>query len=253
MPSEVALFWAVLAAFLVADNLVLVPRGGDFLKFGWRGALRYEAGARLQARGRDLLLLNPLNPFERVVLTPRAMGKLQAAPYRLARKMVVSTLPALNRLSWLGCVYGVLLLMLMALSTQLHFGLALATLAVVHVCLWLVATLMLVSGRQALRLSGYQCFTLAAEALFVPAYTLNLGKRVWYRHSLDLPALALGLWQAKQLLPGPQRELASFKLQQRVDDLAVDIDPADVPLNQWVKEARQCLKASATSAALAGS
>jgi hypothetical protein len=137
-------------------------------------------------------------------------------------------------------------LLLLLLSTQTHFGVALAALAVVHLCLWLLATVLLVRGRQALRLSGYQCFTLAAEALFVPAYTLNLGKRVWYRHRLDLPALALGLWQGKQLHQGPQRELATFKLRQRLDDLANELGAADVPLNVWVKEAQQCLTASAT-------
>lgn len=37
MPHEIALFWLVVAGFLLADNLVFVPAGCELLRFGRRG------------------------------------------------------------------------------------------------------------------------------------------------------------------------------------------------------------------------
>jgi hypothetical protein len=253
VPTEVALFWLLLAGFLVADNLVLVPAGGDFLKFGRRGRLHYLPGLRLQARGRDLVLLNPLNPFDRIALTSRSGGRAQARAWRASRQQLRAGLAGANALGWLGCAYLGAWLLLAVLSWHLHFGVVLATLGLCHLLAWALGLALLLRHRLAWRLSGSQAFSLAAEALFVPAYTLNLGKRVWYRQRLDLPALTLGLWRLKRMPETPDKALYAQQLAERLDGWALDHDtdnPAAQPAwpRTWLMEARACLKASTPSA-----
>lgn len=252
------MFWAVLAGFLVVDNLVLVPAGCDHLRHGRRARLRYEPAARMQALGRDLVALNPLNPFDRIAITTRALGPITGAQLRRAHLDVRARLGRLNALAGVGLVYLLVLLMLMGLSAKLHFGVVLALLAGGHLVFWSIALWLLVRGRAALGLDAARVTVLAAEALFVPAYTINLGKRASYRHRLDLPALALGLRQVRGIAHEGERELYSVRLATRLDDLACDLDPTDVSgsvgagpvgaLGHWVEQARQCLKASAPAA-----
>lgn len=253
MPTEVALFWLLLAGFLVADNLVLVPAGGDCLQFGRSGRLHYRPGLRLQARGRDLVLLNPLNPFDRIAITQRIGGPAAGAAWRTSRLQLRAGLPGANALSWLGCAYLAAWCVLAVASWHLHFGAVLAALGVCHLLAWAFAVTQLLRHRLALQLSGAQAFGLAAEALFVPAYTLNLGKRVWYRQRLDLPALTLGLWRLKRMAETPDKALYTHQLAERLEAWALDhaLDGPEAPASRshtWLQEARACLTTSTRSA-----
>jgi len=64
-----------------------------------------------------------------------------------------------------------------------------------HILAWALALAMLLLPRPSLELSGGR----TAEALFVPAYTIKLRKRVWFRRTLDLPALAVGLRELRRV------------------------------------------------------
>jgi hypothetical protein len=249
--NEVALFWAVLAGFLFADNLVLVPRGGDFLRFRRRGRPRYEPGVRFQARGRDLVLLNPFDPFDRIALTARSAGPSSARELHAALRRLRRALPALNAASWIGGGYLVAVLALVVLSWQWHFAPVLAALAAVHLLAWAALLVLLIRARARLQLDAYACFVLAAEALFVPAYTINAGKRIWYRQQLELPALALGLRALKRMPDDDAaKALYAHRLHTRLDELAIDLglDEGGAALQPWFEEARRCLKTSAPPA-----
>jgi len=50
----------------------------------------------------------------------------------------------------------------------------------------------------------------------VPAYTINLGKRLWHKQVLNLPAMALGIRQAKRSKNETERELLVHQLQERL-------------------------------------
>ncbi len=246
MPTDVLAFWAVLAAFLVVDNIVLVPPGGDALRCGWRGRLLYDAGTRLQLRGRDAFWLNPLNPFDRLLPTTAAAGRLAAPQWQATRRTVRGALPWLNRLSALGSAYLVLLIGLLAVSPWQHFGVVLALLGLLHLTAWTVAVVLLQRGRHALPLSTERRLTLAAEALFVPAYTINLAKRVLRHAPQDLPALAVGLHQLRQLRGDTEAEaLARFRLGERLQRVEEDLDlsspGAHSALHGWLQAARRCV------------
>ena len=275
MASDVALFWALLVAFLVADNLALAPAGGDFLKFGFAGRLRYEPKVRLKVRGRDLVVLNPVNPFDRLVFTRHAAGYLGGAQLRDSSRIVRNPLRGLNRLAMVGSAYLVSLVLLAAASTETGFAVVLAALAAVHLAAWFVSVAIAVAWRERFGLSRYQLFVLATEALFVPAYTVNLSKRIGYRRVLDVPAMAWGMRSLRRIADPSMRELYCLRMAARLDDVVAELDlpeersgasadttprrdpasahdPLPVPssvhrlsLSRWVCEARQCLTKSA--------
>lgn len=276
MPHEVALFWAVLVGLLLLDNLALVPSGGDYLRFDRKGLLRYDPRSRLQMLGRDLVVSNPVNPFDRVAFTKRALGPLTGAQLRSAGKLLRSSLPGVNLLSWLGGIYLLGLGVLMAASLKVGFGPALRVLAVAHLLTWSLALSVLAIHRRRMGLTRGHTAALAFEALVVPGYTINLGKRVWRRHRLDMPAMAFGLRGMHRIADPAERELYALQIAQRFEELADELDlgeaerpaeqsavgiaqgaslqPEPMPvrtqptLHKWITDARQCLTTSAPPA-----
>jgi len=233
--EEVILFWAVLAGFLVFDNFVLLPEGADYLRFGVAGTFTYEPKARLEARGRDLVILNPLNLFHRIAVTRAIYGLLDISQYRAARRQIRVQLKALNVFSALGTVYLAVVLALAVASFQVSFERAFVGLIGTHVFFWVVNTTLLVMWRERLELNRYQTFAHAAEAIFVPAYCINLGKRLWFKRVLDVPALPLGLRQAGQIQDQAEREFYIYQLESRIkhieSGLALPIEDSPCALN----------------------
>ena len=288
MISDTLLFWAVLAGLLCIDNFVLLPGGTDYLRINRNGSWRYEPGLRLQARHRDLIFLNPLNPFDRLAFTNSAIGQLNPPLLRIARLQVRTQIRCANLLSWIGWGYLLVLSGLACASLWLYFGDILLTLLVVHFVIWTAAVAVLFANRETLCLSRSRAFSLAFEACLVPGYLVNLGKRVWSGKTLNLPALTFGLHRLSKMPIDSRRELYALQLSRRLDDLAIDLNiDSDAPfqsetndtheptamalitdteqeaktatcsneaqrdnLRNWLKEARKCL---ATSAQPAGS
>lgn len=280
MPSEIALFWVVLAGLLAFDNLVLVPAGGDFLRVSGTSdgarSFRYDARIRLQVRARDLVILNPLNPFDRIAVTAAAAGHLAPAMLRSARALHRQLMPPDTRLAWLGTLYLVQLAVLGFFSFRMYFGLVLIALGVVHVLVWLAALAILVACRRALQLGRGPLALLALEALLVPGYLVNLSKRVWLRQvPLELPGIAMGLRELAHMdrhrvahqgstAEGDHtaRDLYALRLLERVEEVTYRLEvvtdpgrrqstpgsgPSRTPKRQltaWLMDARTCLKAS---------
>jgi hypothetical protein len=283
---EILLFWSVLAGLLCIDNLVLVPSGGDYLRFNRSGHLRYDPSSRLQARHRDLILLNPLNPFDRFALTTCVIGNLEPRMLRAANRQLQNTLHKTNYLSWIGSGYLLVLVALAAASIWFYFGDILLALLIAHLLTWVAAVLILVKSRETLGLTRFRVFSLALEASFVPGYLVNIGKRVWYRRALDIPALSLGLRRLQRMPVDSDRELYAIQLSRRLDEVGLDLnidddslvnqnadDPMETDgpvsgnhdnqtttastsyvetqrgaLRNWLKEARVCLAATSAQA-----
>ena len=259
MDQQILLFWAVVAGLLAFDNLVLVPGGGDYLKVGRRARLVYEPGPRFKARARDLVLLNPLNPFDRLVTTTRAVGTVSPEQLAIARNRLRISLPSVNALSTLGSAYLLVLLVLAALTFKVYFGVVLTALAIVHIAFWTAGVALMVIRRVRLGITGTQLVGLAFEALLVPGYVVNLGKRVWFKQSLDLAAVTVGLRAVRRIPDESTRDLYLHQMARRLDELSFELgvtaegdDPAESAgadsTHRWFKEARTCLTASARAA-----
>jgi hypothetical protein len=271
MPSETALFWLVVAAFLFFDNLIFVPRGCDLLRFGRRGHLRFDASTRLTAAGKEVVLLNPLNLFDRGLVTTRCFGDVDPSQWKQGRSLVSSALPTLNGFCWLGYAYLLLVALLAALSFRVGFTPALIGFVALHLVVWMVAVIALTLQRHHLQLSSTGVLGAAAEALFVPAYLMNLGKRLTYKKRVAISALGLGLRELKRVVDRDVREDFSRKLSNRMDMLemtqgyeadeactmdastwdtrAGDLGAASSAVlnhlsvtQQWILEVRACLK-----------
>lgn len=271
MPNETALFWLVVAAFLFFDNLIIVPHGCDLLRFGRSGLLRYDASSRLSAAGREMVLLNPLNLFDRGLVTTKCFGDVEPRQWRQGRELVDTALSTLNGFSSMGYLYMVLVVFLAALSFRIGFTPALVGFVGLHLLVWTVSVAGLIVRRRQLLLSGSAVLGAAAEALFVPAYLMNLGKRLVYKKRVGISALGLGLRQLKLTVNEDYRDELTLKLSTRLeqleiqqgyevdedslessspmDDRAGDLGAAGAGMlarlsatQQWIMEAKACLK-----------
>lgn len=270
MPSEAALFWLVVAAFLFFDNLIIVPHGCDLLRVGRKGKLRYDASRRLTAAGREMVLLNPLNLFDRGLVTTRCFGDVDPRHWRRSCALVSAAVPTLNGFCSLGYAYLVVVVFLAALSFQIGFTPALIAFMGLHLLVWSIATVALVLRRARLQLTGHEAFVSSVEALFVPAYLMNLGKRLVYKKRVAVSALGLGLRELKRTQDEDDRAGLTLQMKNRLDmlemaqgyevaeDESKTLDPQDTragelgsagaaELNhlsatqQWIMEARACL------------
>lgn len=221
MPHETALFWLVVAGFLFFDNLIIVPHGCELLRFGRHGHLRYDASSKLTAAGREFVLLNPLNLFDRGLVTTRCFGDVDPRQWRRGRFLLGSFLPTLNAFSLMGYVYMVLVAGLAYISFEIGFTPALIAFVALHVVVWLISVIVLVVQRSQLQLTGYETFSYAAEAIFVPAYLMNMGKRLIYKRKVGISALGLGLRTLKRLEGEDDRALLTLRLKERLEMLEV--------------------------------
>lgn len=252
MTLDVALFWLVATVFLLADNLVFIPAGRDFLYFGRSGTLRYIASRRQEAGGREVVFSNPLNFFQRAVVTAQILGPLDAKQYQTARRKIRTALPILNSLSWLGYAYLGTVAVLFVASFYFTFGFVLSAFLCAHACFWSVSSLIVGCSRRKLSVDGYRVAQLVAEALFVPAYCMNMSKRTWLRQELRLPALSFGLRQFTKLVSEDDSELYGYELGQRLTGLEMHVGSGqtlsenggnDTDLtNDCLERARACLK-----------
>jgi hypothetical protein len=272
MSSETAIFWLVVAAFLFFDNLIIVPNGCDLLRLGRDGVLRYEASSRLTAGGREVVLLNPLNLFDRALVTTTCFGNVDRLKWRDVRAPITAALPILNIFCAIGYLYLVLVVFLPIVSFWSGFTLALIGFVTLHLVTWLVAAAVFIFGRHQLQLRASEALGSAAEALFVPGYLINLGKRLLYKKRVDVSSLGIGLRDLKRFKDCDDREELALKLLRRLEELEItfghevdedclgraaapmSVEPGNfVPkseagrpmLNgtqQWIQEVRICLK-----------
>lgn len=243
MAQELALFWLVLLGFLLADSALLLSAGGEALRLDRRGRPRYRPGLRLLLLRRESVWMNPLNPWDRLLPAPQALGGLTAPLLRREHQALRPLLRAAAPLHWLGAVYLLGLALLALLSWHAHAGLVLASLLALHLLLWSLSSLLVLWRRGALGLTAGQAAALLFEALLVPAYTLNLGKRLLRRHACALPALGLGLrqWRRLRQQDPEAAALLALQLRGRLDELEQELAPADRVGAQWLGQARQAL------------
>lgn len=234
MPHEQALFWLVVASFLYFDNLIFIPLGCELLRFGRRGNIRYDASSRITAAGKEVVLLNPLNPFDRGLITTRCFGNVDRGHWRDGRIWLKKVLPTLNDLSLLGSIYMIAVLLFALCSVHWGFTLALAAFIVMHVIIWAICMTLVIRRRQLLELSGYGVFVCAAEAMLVPAYLMNMGKRVIYKRRVGISALGLGLREMQRTTDEDERMLWAVRLKDRLDVLELSLGEEASPFADGV-------------------
>lgn len=247
MEPAVAAFWAVLFGFLVVDALVFAPAGGAVLGVDRRGRPGFDPWPRQALLGRAACWVAPLNPFACAVRSTAYGGAIRPAEWRGLRAALRRAAPAHRRLAAGGSAYLVALALLAALSSRWPFARVLPLLVAAHAAFWAASALLAWRHRHAWGLEPHQVVGALVEAAFVPAYVVNLGRRLALRRTVALPALAVGLQQLRRMPEGPDREARLHHWRHRVDEWATDagVDerstaPDPDPAAAWVSEARRC-------------
>lgn len=241
MSLEVALFWALAAGFLLFDNFLLLPAGGDYLSFGHSGKPRYSPASRAEVRGgRELIFLNPLNLFDRAALTSKSLGPVNPQDYRAFQQEILRALPCLNGMACWGYSYLCVAILLAVATFNFGFEPLVGILIGAHLFFWATSSMLLLLWKKPLGLSPSQVAAFSAESLFVPAYCINLGKRVWHRRSRDIPALMIGLLSFRRVHDESLRELMAHQYDLRLTHLSQGL-PENESTHRHIQEARACL------------
>lgn len=224
MPSEALLFWLVLFGFLLADNLILIAPGHDIFKVNSRGRLHYPAAGRLEFGVKECVILNPLNLFERHVLTSNVTGITTPRNYLCVARQIRQTAATVLPLVWIGYAYLIVLAVASFVTFRLSFEEIVLPLLSAHFLFWLLSLSSLASSAKKMAMKRSRLIGLAIECLLVPAYIVNLNKIVMRQHSISLGALALGVRSCKKCISPDQRELMTHRMNLRLDELQLKSD-----------------------------
>ncbi len=244
--TETHAFWLLLLAFAFADNLHWLPAGGDLLSLNRHGRPRYAHRRRHLATGRDVLFTNPFNLLDRVVHArlvtesevPTAYRRELAAAAKLAR----ATVP----LAWLGWAYAAFLALACWASLAVSFGAVVLPLLAGHLAFWLAAALLTwrLFKRAGLGAShvAKRAVWVLVEALFVPAYVINLSRKLLLLQPASLSSLRMHLRGLPKLRArdAPAAELRRYELAQT---LSTELDRETAAgLHHTLEEWQTCLK-----------
>lgn len=218
MLRDTLLFWGVYLGFFVASTLVFVGVTAETARLRGRGRFTPEFRHRLAFGQREIVLTNPLDLFDCMLVSDGA-GAVDRGVYRrdraLARRLRGWCVP----LAWSGYAYLGLTVLIAALSVRVGFAVMVVPLLLVHV---LFASLMAVLAWRAWRdvpgLTGNR-WVFIVEAFLVPAYVINAAKRLCQHTQLATPMLALGAREARRTADESQREVLVYGIQQRLEQL----------------------------------
>lgn len=237
--KEVLFFWLILSAFLVFDNLVVIARGSDSLSISRHGKSYYKSRQRNTFAGRDILFLNPLNLFDRVIFVERVTLKEDPYLYKKELRSIEFLAKELNPFAYLGFVYFLYLGVNCYISFLFGFETVVLNLLVGHLSVWLcsVVLVLLLFRHQALPKGGV--ISVLFEAFFVPAYLVNLNKKILRLKHSQICALRLHIRKLKRA-PMDDVELIRYELlNQTTAALNDEDDPSKTDLLQGFMK---CLK-----------
>lgn len=237
--KETLLFWMMLSAFLVFDNLFVVGRGKDCLSISRKGKPFYKSRQRNTFVGRDVLFLNPLNLFDRVIIVETVTIKEDPYQYKNELRSIESLAIDLNSFAYLGYLYFIYLAVNCYLSFLFGFEAVVLNLIFGHLSMWIcsVVLILLVFRYQKLPKEGVVSTLL--EALFVPAYLVNLNKKLLRLKHSEISALRLHLRSLKRASLS-DADLIRHELMNQTN-MALD-DEADPSKNEILQRFVKCLK-----------
>jgi len=237
--NETLLFWIILSGFLLLDNFVILSGGKDFLSVTRKGKASVEFRQRGAYFGKDVIFLNPINLFDRVIICPELTLFEDRILYKKEIRWLESITKKLNGFVYLGYVYVLFLMANCYLSFRFGFQAVAMNLLVGHLIMWLcsiaLATWIFKNGI----VPKSVLITTFAEVLFVPAYLLNINKRLLRVKEFKFSALRKKIRNIKKTSEC-ELELARYHLVNQVTSaLEVENDQSKAEL---LKGFLKCLK-----------
>lgn len=237
--KEALLFWVTLAAFLVFDNLLAVARGKDCLSISRRGKPYYKSRQRNTFAGRDVVFLSPINLFDRVIIAERVTLTEDVHHYKKELRSIESLAVDLNPFAYLGYIYFAYLGFNCYLSFLFGFESVVLNLIVGHLSVWVCSVLFVLLLFRSQELPKGGVISALFEALFVPAYLINLNKKILRLRQTEISALRLHIRSLKRV-SDLDVELVRYELLNQTN-MALD-DEVDDSKSGVLKGFVKCLK-----------
>jgi hypothetical protein len=228
--KETLLFWLTLSAFLVFDNLLAVARSNDCLSINRLGKPYYKSRQRNTFAGRDVVFLNPFNLFDRVIITARVTPKEDARQYKKELRAIESLARDINPFVYLGYIYFAYLGFNCYLSFLFGFEFIVMNLIVGHLSVWCCSVLLVLLLFRSQDLPKVEVASVLFESLFVPAYLVNLNKKILRSRHSKICALRLYIRGLKRA-PDDVVELVRYELLNQTTtalDAEIDTEKSDV-------------------------
>jgi hypothetical protein len=227
--KETLLFWVTLLAFLVFDNLIVVAKGKDCLSISRRGRPYYRSRQRNSFAGRDVVFLNPINLFDRIISTERVTLGEDAHRYKRD----------LNSFAYLGYLYLLYLVANCYLSFVFGFEAVVINLLVGHALIWICAVVFVLLLFRGQELPKGKAISVLVEAFFVPAYLVNLNKKLLRLRDSNICAIRLHIRALKRVAEDDAELIRYELLNQTNAALDEESDPSKSALLQGFAK---CLK-----------
>jgi len=237
--KETLLFWVTLLAFLVFDNLIVVAKGKDCLSISRRGRPYYRSRQRNSFAGRDVVFLNPVNLFDRIISTERVTLGEDAHRYKRELRSIESLARDLNSFAYLGYLYLLYLVANCYLSFVFGFEAVVINLLVGHALIWICAVVFVLLLFRGQELPKGKVISVLVEALFVPAYLVNLNKKILRLRESSICALRLHIRALKRVAEDDVELIRYELLNQTNAALDEESDPSKSALLQGFAK---CLK-----------
>lgn len=238
--KETLLFWVTLAGFLVFDNMLVVARGKDCLSISARGKPYYKSRQRNTFARRNVVFLNPINLFDRVIITELATPKENVNRYKKELRSIETLALDLNPFAYLGYIYFAYLGFNCYLSFLFGFEAVVLNLLVGHLSVWTCSLLLVLMLYRTQDLPKSGVISALFESLFVPAYLVNLNKKILRLRQSEICALRLHIRRLKRTSDADV-ELVRYEL------LIQTISALDDEVDDFKSDALQgfarCLKA----------
>lgn len=228
--KETLLFWVTLSAFLVFDNLLAVARSNDCLSISRQGKPYFKSRQRNSFAGRDVVFLNPFNLLDRVIITERVTPKEDVRQYKKELRSIESLAKDLNPFVYLGYVYFAYLGFNCYLSFLFGFEFVVLNLIVGHLSVWCFSVLLVLLLFRSQNLPKGGVTSVLFESLFVPAYLVNLNKKLLRLKHSEICALRLHIRGLKRA-SDDDVELVRYELLNQTTtalDSEIDVEKSDV-------------------------
>jgi len=237
--KETLLFWVTLLAFLVFDNLIVIAKGKDCLTISRRGRPYYKSRQRNSFARRDVVFLNPINLFDRVISVERVTLSEDTRRYKRELRLLESLARDLNSFAYLGYLYFLYIIINCYLSIVFSFEAIFVNLLVGHLLIWICAVVFAFLFLRAQELPKGKVVSILVEALFVPAYLVNLNKKFLRLRESDICALRLHIRALKRVADDNADLIRYELLNQTNAALDEESDPSKTALLQGFAK---CLK-----------
>ena len=236
--NETLLFWIVLFGFLVFDNFILVQHGKDFVSINKNGRLIYKSRTRTLLMGRDVLVLNPFNLFDRVVCTSKLKLVEKSDLYKAEVTSLRNFIRSLKIFVHVGWMYIGCLIVCCYLSFSVNFEFVVVPLLICHFTAWMITSIALCLWNKNKTITTIKLATQILENLLVPAYIVNLNRKLIHHLSLDISSIHFYVRNLKRE-DSHYVDKIRYELSQLIDSqIEVEEEPVKLKL---LEEFKRCL------------